>query len=498
MTPLRCGAFGFLALALAGLGCHETHFDPTEPPGKIEIYDDLFAVAAPDPQTALAVGYRTAVYRTDNGGKTWTKALVNGVDPNILLYDISMADSQRGWIVGQLGTILHTTDGGKTWNPQPNSKMKEGVHLFSVHAIDANTAWAVGEWGTRIFTDDGGASWQDHSLTITVDHPQYVWLTPQEQQRVRNGEKVFEDVSLNDLYCRPRPSTRCWIVGEFGYVFWSDDLGKHWHPAKIVNTAKVAPVLFPYDGVDVSDADASRIKDFVGKILDQQHLNVLVQAYASPREIRNFGKKSDPSELFDILDSRATGVRSIIEETGILSDRLRLRGTPPWDYEDFLKDDPGFLDRYLKGREASQGMVRVDIAQNPYLFRVRFLDDQHGIIAGLGGIVLTSDDGGETWHYGNSGVKQAIYALAPLPGKSLAVGEKGLVRESKDGGQTWTAPTDIKMPEIFTFMRDMRFDPSGQVGLIVGQRGLVLRSADGGDTWTQVLPPSKTHAAIEE
>ena len=42
----------------------------------------------------------------------------------------------------------------------------------------------------------------------------------------------------------------------------------------------------------------------------------------------------------------------MIEEAGILSDRIRERGAPPWDYLDFLKDDPGFLTRYLAGRAA--------------------------------------------------------------------------------------------------------------------------------------------------
>ncbi len=495
MTPLRCGAFGLLALALAAVGCHDAHFEPGATSGEIDLYDDLFAVAVPDEMTTVAVGYRTAVYRSEDAGQTWRKGAVNGIDQNLLMYDISMADAERGWIVGQLGTVLHTRDGGKTWEPQSNPKTEDGFHLFSVHAVDANNAWAVGEWGTRIFTDDGGTSWQDSSLTITTDHPQYVWLTPTEQERVRNGEMVVEDVGLNDVYCRPLPSARCWMVGEFGYIFWSDDRGRNWNRAEIVGTAKADPVKFGYDESEIGDSDGERIQDFVEGILTQQHLNILVEAYASPREIRTFGKADDPTPLFDILDARAVGIRAIVEETGILSDRLRLRGTPPWDYEDFLEEDPTFLERYLEGREAPQGIVRVDIAQNPYLFRVRFSDEMNGIISGLGGVVLTSDDGGVTWRYGDSGAKQALYALSAGEGKSIAVGEKGLVRESSDGGRTWSPPVTTELPEVFTFMRDLQFESSGKVGTIVGQRGLVLRSEDAGSTWIKVLPKPKVASA---
>ena len=482
-----------LALALAaGLGCHEVHFESDVAEGAIDIYDHLFAVSAPDERRAVAVGYYGAVYTTEDAGDTWQKRR-SGTER--LLYDVSMPDAERGWAVGQLGTVLRTKDGGASWQPQVTSKAEDGFHLFAVHALDANNAWAVGEWGSRIVTEDGGVSWQDQSLTITLDHPQYVWLNPSEQERVRRGEKVFEDVTLNDVYCRPAPSSRCWIVGEFGYIFRSDERGLTWERGEIVGGEKVAPIVFQFDSTEISEADAARIKSFISSILDQEHLNVVIEAFASPREIAEFTRGGDPNPLFDTLDGRATGVRSVIEETGILSDRLRMRGTPPWDYEDFLDDDPGFLDRYLQSRRADRPMVVVEVAQNPYLFRVQFSDDDHGIITGLGGVVLVSGDGGKTWRYGSTGTKLALYALAPRDGQALAVGEKGVVRASADGGWHWAPPKEIRFPEVFTFMRDMTFDPQRRLGLIVGQRGLVLRSRDQGKTWERSLPPAGSLAA---
>ena len=498
MTPPRRSLVLALSFALVSLGCHEVHFESRET-GEIDLYDHLYAAALPDGQNALAVGYRAAIYASGDGGDNWHERSIDwGDKPPAhlpLLYDVSMADDQRGWIVGQLGTILRTEDGGQTWTPQTNDKQEQGVHLFSLNTIDANTAWAVGVWGTRIYTDDGGRSWQDRSLTVTTEHPQYVWLTAPEQERVRNGEMVFEDVGLNDIYCRPAPSQRCWIVGEFGYIYWSDNRGKNWTPAEIVGTEKISPITFSFDDSEISDEDGERVKAFVEAILTQEHLNVLIEAYGSSRELAQFGGEDDPSGLFDLLDSRAVGVRAIIEETGILSDRMRMRGTPPWDYEDYLADDPGFLKRYLDGRQEDQGKVTVDIAQNPYLFRVRFADDMNGIITGLGGVVLTSDDGGLTWRYGDSGVKQALYALAPHDQRALAVGEKGLARESSDYGRTWGPLENVVIPEVFTFMRDVAFDPSGRVGMIVGQRGLVMRSTDGGAHWEKILPKPKVAAA---
>jgi len=69
------------------------------------------------------------------------------------------------------------------------------------------------------------------------------------------------------------------------------------------------------------------------------------------------------------------------------------------------------------------------------------------------------------------------------------VGSDAGVSLSPDGGETWLEMDEEHFPTIFTFMRDLGFDASGQSGFIVGQDGMVLRTTDGGARWTQVLPP---------
>jgi photosystem II stability/assembly factor-like uncharacterized protein len=472
-------------LAAGGLACHDVHFEPETAPGQINIYDDLFAVSAPTPDHVVAAGYWGAVYVSDDGGKTWAKGETG---TRKLLYDVSMADAQRGWAVGQEGTILHTADGGRTWTPQETNKQQEGTHLFGVHALDANTAWAVGEWGTRIFTDSAGARWEDRSLTIDETHPQFVWLSPPEQERVRDGEKVYEDVGLTDIYCRPPPSRSCWIIGEFGYIFYSDNGGNTWERATIQQDIAMPPIVLPYNEIEITEEHKRQLREFARRILDLPHLNVAIDPVAGAAEIEALGKESDPFPLFDLLEARTQSVSAVLEDSGLLSDRIRKRGSPPWDYEDFLEDDPEFLQRYLESRTAEAPGIQVTVAQNPYLFSVRFRNEQEGYIAGLGGVVLVSNDGGRNWEYRETGRKQAIFSLFPLDGRVIAVGEKGFVRVSSDGGRTWAAPPR-GFPSIFTFMRDIWFAPDGRSGYIVGERGEVLRTSDAGQTWQKVLPP---------
>jgi photosystem II stability/assembly factor-like uncharacterized protein len=474
----------------ASAGCHDTNFSPEAETGDITIFDDLFAVSAPSPDYVVAAGYWGAIYVSEDAGKTWKKGETG---TRQLLYDVSMADTKRGWAVGQSGTILRTEDGGLTWVRQHNLKETEDTHLFGVQALDANTAWAVGEWGGRLFTDDGGKSWQDRSLTIDQLHPQFVWLSPPEQDKVRKGEKVYEDVGLTDIYCLP-DAKNCWIIGEFGYIFHSDNAGQTWQRAAIQQDISVPPIVLSYNEIEISEANADSLREFAKKIIGLPHLNVAIEPVASAAEIKEFGTEDDPTPLFEILEARVQAVSAVLEEAGLLSDRIRKRGSPPWDYEDFLDDDPEFLRRYLASRVAAEPGIAVTIAQNPYLFTVRFADSQEGYIAGLGGVVLVSHDGGKNWAYRETGRKQAIFSLFPVDGKVIAVGEKGFVRVTHDRGDTWAAPQK-GFPNIFTFMRDIWFAPGGKSGYIVGERGNVLHSDDSGQNWTTVLPPPEHQTA---
>jgi photosystem II stability/assembly factor-like uncharacterized protein len=479
---------GGLSLALA---CHDVHIDFQRPAESIEILDDLYSVSVVDENRAVAAGYYGAIYYTEDGGQTWEKGRTN---TNTSLYKVAMADALHGWAVGQRGLILRTEDGGKTWTRQPNLKEREGAHLFSVTAIDDKRAWVVGTWGTRMKTEDGGATWVDHSFTIDEKHSMFVWLSPPDQERVRRGEKVYDDVGLNDVYCRRPPSRMCWLIGEFGYLYWSDDDGDTWNKSTIEGSVEMEPIYVAYNKISIPEADQERLAEFAKAIADEAHLNVAIESFASPEEVREFGDPDDPFELFEILEARSAEARTVLEESGILSDRLRMRGQPPWDYEDFLEDDPLFLQRYLDKQTKERPQVRVRVIQNPYLFTIRFWNDQEGLIAGLGGVILRSSDGGKTWVYRKIDRKQALFAATAVDGRAVAVGEKGLVRFSVDEGRTWRPPEDGVMPEIYTFMRDVAFDPRGRVGYMVGQGGQILRTRDAGYEWEKVLPAEEDGA----
>ena len=476
----------WVAIAGATVGCHQFDFSPRIAEGAIDIYDDLFAVSAADETHTVAVGYHGAAYWTADGGASWNKG---DTGTTMLLYSVSMADANNGWAVGQLGTILRTSDGGRTWHEQSNLKQEEGVHLFGVHALDASRAWAVGEWGTRIYTEDAGVTWQDHSVLVTLDHPMFVWLSATDQERVREGKKVYEDVGLNDVFCLAPPKQQCWIIGEFGYIFRSEDLGQTWERGEVVGDVFVDLIKLPYNVINLGAESKAELVEFASHIENETHLNVLIDVFVSTKELADLGDEEDPYALFDLISARIDETKSVLEGAGILQDRMRMPNKPPWDFEDFVEHDPTFLKRYFEGRVADEPGIKVAVIQNPYLFTVNFQDENDGLISGLGGVVLRSSDGGKGWSYVTLDRKQALFSVAAGAQRAVTLGEKGLVRLSPDVGKTWAAPAPGDFPTVFTFMRDVDFERGRKVGYIVGQQGMILRSENGGKSWSQILPP---------
>lgn len=480
-------SFLFVLTLMSVLACHDIHLDYADRPGEITVFDDLYSVSVADDQNAVAVGYYGSAYFTRDSGETWQRGVTGTM---VSLYNVSMASPKVGWAVGQRGLILRTDDGGATWQRQPNLKETEGAHLFGIAAIDENTALAIGEWGTRIRTDDGGQTWVDNSFTVDEAHPMFQWLSPTEQERVRAGETVYEDVSLNDIYCLGAPSKRCWLIGEFGYIFYSEDEGRTWLPSRIKGTSEISPIKLGYNEIEFDAVHEPALREFAQGISSDAHLNVAIEALASAEEIQTLAREGDPYEFFELLEARMQEVRSVLEDAGLASERVRLRGQPPWDYEEYLADDPDFLEGYYASRLHPHPAVKARIIQNPILFTVRFRDENNGMIAGLGGLTLYTEDGGRNWSYSNIDRTLAVFSIASVPGRVIAVGEKGLVRVSEDNGRSWRLPRDEEFPRTFTFMRDIAFDPEGQVGFVVGQTGQIIKTDDQGQAWRVVLPNS--------
>ncbi len=229
----------------------------------------LFAITALDKDHAWAIGDRSILTSTSDGGKTWrARKVAMEVDlsggeslatADPIFYDVSFIDLKQGWIVGEFGKIMHTADGGETWHEQERSLM-EGTGIFDVldlptlygvHMVDGQTGVAAGIEGHLARTRDGGKTWRFDQ--IEVEHPLVDplfsviefpdgtgWAVGAAGEVVRReaGEGSWKRAKLGqDVLTWLRALSfsdpqHGWLVGGFGLIYRTTDGGKTWLPSQ--------------------------------------------------------------------------------------------------------------------------------------------------------------------------------------------------------------------------------------------------------------------------
>jgi photosystem II stability/assembly factor-like uncharacterized protein len=171
---------------------------------------------------------------------------------------------------------------------------------------------------------------------------------------------------------------------------------------------------------------------------------------------------------------------------------------------DFLNESEGWAagvggvlhttDGGMNWMEIDANPARVDSPSNgPHVVArvLKFTDAQNGWLAGHGGAVSRTRDGGVTW--ASVAVPRPPGAETPPfwfggtftdPAHGWLVGEFGAVVRTEDGGETW-ALVDMRAGPVF--FTGVAF--AGADGWIVGflpdgaARSVVYRTTDGGTTW---------------
>lgn len=456
-----------ILVALAALtACQEHVFEDPYGASDIAVKDDLYAATAIGDDYLWAGGYFGAIYRTQDGGKNWERQQ-SGTEKSI--YDISFADERNGWAVGRRGLILHTSDGGETWTRQESPRFPVR-HIFAVHAVSPEIAWAVGDWGARYVTHDGGKTWEDASLLVSEDHPAFKYLDDEQLEIFRSGGKVYDDTYLNDVFFLDEQNG--WIAAEYGLIYRTSDGGETWEKGSIIGKDSFPDVEFPKSDAEVPREQWSALFTAAEQLNDKQHLRVRLEGFLTAEELRAHDGETR------LADDRAGSVRDFLEGEGVSQDRIRIENETPFDTESVD------MAEFTASKIAGRGHVVIRVIETPFLFDVKFTDPDNGVIAGLGGVILQTADGGRTWEYRESDSRQALFGIGVGEQAVNAVGERGLHRVSTDGGVTWSRGEQNFQDEfeIFGFMRDIVFG-SPSTGWIVGDDGLVLRSTDGGLTW---------------
>ncbi len=113
------------------------------------------------------------------------------------------------------------------------------------------------------------------------------------------------------------------------------------------------------------------------------------------------------------------------------------------------------------------------------LYAVSFAENDFGCAVGEGGVIATTEDGGEHWTVQKSPVAEDLRAVSfGNRNVACAAGLKGTLLMTYDGGRSWTRK-DVGYGESL-FAAAMI---SAQEAWVVGERGIMLSTEDSGRTW---------------
>lgn len=161
------------------------HWKNVSPPySSGQQYDDGEATEFLTSSIAWVVTARYRVYHTTDGGQSWQeRQLSPPADSNTSAY-ITFVNTLDGWILfnaplatGESLSIFRSTDGGNSWTAIASAgtsptQLPNGADDWTVGFLDATTGWASGGYSCltcppRFYiTYDGGVIWQRESLAL--------------------------------------------------------------------------------------------------------------------------------------------------------------------------------------------------------------------------------------------------------------------------------------------------------------------------------------------
>lgn len=224
----------------------------------------LFALSAIDANNAVAIGDRSTVIVTKDGGRTWSSSTLKYeglelMDLNSLLafedpvlYDVHFFDPDNGFVVGEFGKIYKTTDAGAHWYEKQASLVGDKYFdvldlptFFDIEFANREEGYVAGLDGRVAHTTDGGETWAwvEHGVEA-YEAPFYstkmlpngdVWVVGASGQMVsaRGGKPLGQGTlgtAVNNWIRRVEfyDDKNGWVVGGFGFIMNTSDGGDTW------------------------------------------------------------------------------------------------------------------------------------------------------------------------------------------------------------------------------------------------------------------------------
>lgn len=385
------------------------------------------------------------------------------------LHMAAFISDEVGFCVGADQIFVRTTDGGATWNQIPEVA-RDPLFLQdpfnNIFFLDDRIhGWVIGNNNLAWRTSNGGQSW-----TRMTDHPagsyyHMEFMTPSLGWTAGNGS-----------VCRTVDGGVTWDVltwyDEHGVVYGMDFLNAS------VGAMVTDPLSFSTyeEGIYItSDAGDTWTHLRNGIYNDVALLSTSTIIAAAPSEI---SRSTDGGNTWTTVASDQVDGFADLEVVD--ADTIVATGI---DGGVWVSDDAG----------QTWERTHDGVGTLPDVWGVRFTDSQFGQLAGPGGWLFETRDGGHSWTQINNGLAVIWSDIEMFDDfRGVAGGGQGIITWTKDGGHTWKTQVLEVTGQLFGRSEsiesvdyvDRDFVAAG------GNGGIVFTSEDGGETWTSIGYPA--------
>jgi len=311
------------------------------------------------------------------------------------------------------------------------------------------------------------------------------------ESRAEENPPVLVDVNL---FASAVPSeNRSIVVGDRGKIFLSEDGARTWERIESGTKAALATVCFPdgrhgwaagQGGVILHSATGGRKWEPQDSGEDAYILDI---DFVDPHH--GFAVGADSSALAT-ADGGGTWKKVSLDLSLELDEDLNLSAVAVMEPNKacvagdggriFLTEDGG--DSWV---ESESPLYDEEMMEGRILYSMTY---DSGILyaVGIDGVLVTSTDQGKTWKERATGFPgPELYCIDVVNGVGLAAGSGGHIIRTSDGGLTWRV---MGVPEEITRSWlsgvDLQETAGGGIrGLLVGQDGTVGRLENGGLSW---------------
>lgn len=258
-----------------------------------------------------------------------------------------------------------------------------------------------------------------------------------------------------------RAGERLVAVGSHGHVIYSDDNGASWTQGKVPVSVTLTSVYFAsaeagwaagHDGVILATQDGGKNWS---RMFDGYSANKAIVAAAKVKE----------NQLADALVQAEASGNDVAVEAAEMALENATYSREDAEYDEETGSTKPFLD-------------------------IWFYDTKRGYAVGAYGMFFYTDNGGKSWIDVSARMPNSerlhLNGISLVGNRSLVVvGEMGLVMRSDDLGQTWRRTPSPYEGSLFGLVN------AGEQQLLFGLRGHVFSSADGGISWVELKTGSE-------